>query len=607
MAVAALEDTASLFPSLDGEQGTTWQSDCGSVIYANKCPSPGLREPRQYVAETEQAIFAYDGLPIDEDDRIAAHRAEELGNSWNDSETRLDGFFCALKIRKKPLELELQFDNFGVYPMFYWTDGRSWLVSNSVALLDQVTGERSLDPEGVSRFLTMGWVAGDRTLRQSVRAFPAGERWTWRSDNESPARTSIVQRGDFANQKKRKLARSEVASLGEAMARPMASLGRNFENVLCPLTGGRDSRILAALLAAKNVSARYYTYGNTEGRDSEIAGEIAGALNIDHETLLTKSIDLLANWDEMVKGFVMRGDGLCPIHLITGAVTASDIATGPIPVRIWGAGGELARAMYFNPMHEVRGATLGNIQDHNARRWISNANGLVRTEVCAMARSFIDDTIAGYADDGFPVEDLNDVFFLYERGARRAGKNMRATMSSRDSYSPFFARSFVDAVFSSSIRLRRTADLHYRLLEEYAPATVAIPFDKNAWSIRSPSLNVYMELTRQLSGRLRSVLASRLPALQAENRQMIVKDTMFQRVAWLKQIRSKLREMCLDSRNSPVWDFLDREAFATVTSDSAGELQLARNAKILFLAATLYYYDSYSSAVSVAGSGGDGG
>jgi hypothetical protein len=258
--------------------------------------------------------------------------------------------------------------------------------------------------------------------------------------------------------------------------------------------------------------------------------------------------------------------------------------------------------MYFNPMHEIRGATVRNIQDNIARLWINNANGIIRPEVCAMTRSFIDDTIEGYADDGFPVEDLNDVFFLYERGARRAGKNMRATMSSRDSYSPFFARSFVDAVFSSSVKSRRTADLHYRLLEEFAPATVKIPFDKDAWSVRSASLNVYIELYKNLSGRARSKLASRWPAVdQRDSRHMLVKDSMFQRVNWLKQIRGKLREMCLDGRNSPVWDFVDRDKFSAVTDPSADDSDLSRNARILFLTATLYYYDSYSGVTGAKG------
>jgi len=600
LAIAALAETSKLYPTLENGCSYSWRSECSSVFLACQFPSADYLESRQYVFESDESVVAYDGLPVDADDRFSAHQASDLASYWDTSTEDLDGFFCALRIQKRELQLELQLDGFGVYPLFYWTDGTSWLISNSVTLLDRVTGERQLDTSGVSRFLTMGWVAGDRTLRQNVRAFPAGERWTWCKDRSEPVRRSTVNPRELAHKSKRELTRSQIAKLSQDMASPLVSLGRNFEEVLCPLTGGRDSRVLASLLAANDVTAQYYTYGNQIGRDAEIAKQIADVLRVDHETLVTESLSLLSDWDDTVKGYILRGDGMCPLQLIMGAVTAGGVATAHKPVRIWGAGGEVARAMYLNPIHEIRRATVQDIQKNIALRWINDANGMIRPEACASARSFVNDTIMKYADEGFHVDDLNDVFFLYERGARRAGRNMRATMSLRDSYSPFFSRPFVEAVFSSSVRSRRTAALHYRLIEELTPAALAIPFDKGAWSRRSPTLNLYLELYAHLTGRIGSRLARLAPALKKQKgRQMIVKDTMFQRVVWLKQIQEKFREMCLDGSSSPVWDYIDRDRFEAVTSPSAAESNLAENAKILFLTATLFYYESHTGAIDV--------
>lgn len=601
-AVTALKQTARSYPSLTDGGFFSWQSDCDRVVLACQFPSTDYLESRQYVSDTDQAVVIYDGLPVDGDDRFAAHHAGELARNWDDSVENLDGFFCGVRILKGELQLALQLDSFGVYPVFYWTDGSSWLISNSVAVLDRVTGDRELDPSGVSRFLTMGWVAGDRTLRKGVHTFPAGERWTWSKDKSTPTNRPTVQRGEMIRKSKTKLTHSQVVALGNDMARPLVSLGRNFKNVLCPLTGGKDSRVLASLLAHNDVSARYYTYGNKVGRDAEIAQQIASALGIDHETLVTESPNLLSGWDDTVRKFVMHGDGMCPLQLIMGAITAGDVATRPIPVRIWGAGGELARAMYFNPIHDVRGTTIKDVQDNIARRWIDNANGMIRPEACALARSFVDDAIVKYADDGFPVEDLNDVFFLYERGARRAGKNMRATMSLRDTYSPFFSRPFAEAVFSQSVRSRRTEALHYRLIEEFAPAALTIPFDKGAWSRRSPSLNLYLELYAQVKRRLGSEIATRISGTKQESQHILVKDTMFKRVTWLQQIQEKLREMCLDGRSSPVWDYVDRDRFDAVTSPSASGSNLSENARALFLTATLFYYESHSRVSDEIGS-----
>ena len=86
---------------------------------------------------------------------------------------------------------------------------------------------------------------------------------------------------------------------------------------------------------------------------------------------------------------------------------------------------------------------------------------------------------------------------------------------------------------------------------------------------------------------------------------MLVKDTMFQRVMWLQQIQKKLREMCLDGSSSPVWDYVDRDRFDAVTSQSAAESSLSDSAKALFLTATLFYYESYTGAIDTIGSGFD--
>jgi asparagine synthase (glutamine-hydrolysing) len=606
LVLAALEKTAKSYSSLDNGEGFSWQSECNSVVLGCQFPSSDCLDSRQYVSDTDQSVVVYDGLPVDGDGRFSAHNAGELARNWDDSADKLDGFFCGIRIQKKALQLEVQLDDFGVYPVFYWTNGKSWLISNSVALLDRVTSERALDASGVSRFLTMGWVAGDRTLRKGVRVFPAGERWVWSEGKAEPTSLQTLQRRALANKTKSKLTRSDIVKLGEDMARPMISLGKDFENILCPLTGGKDSRVLAALLAANHVAARYYTYGSKIGRDAEIASQVASALNVNHETLLAEAFDLSANWDGLAKLFVTRADGMCPLQLIMGALTAKEVAAGPIPVRIWGAGGELARAPYFNPVHDFRGASLRDMQDNIARRWIDSANGMMRPDACAESRSFVDETMVRYADDGFAVNDLSDVFFLYERAGRRTGKNMRATMEMRDSYSPFYRRAFAEAVFSLDARSRRTEPLHYRLIEQFAPAVLKIPFDKGGWTNRSPSLNLYSEVMQQVQRRLSSKMAKRVPwARQKANRHFIVKDTMFERVKWLKQLQHKLREMCLDGSSSPVWDFVDRDKFDAVTDPSSPESELSANARALFLTATLFYYESHGNSIKMERAGSD--
>jgi asparagine synthase (glutamine-hydrolysing) len=270
----------------------------------------------------------------------------------------------------------------------------------------------------------------------------------------------------------------------------------------------------------------------------------------------------------------------------------------PLPVRVWGAGGELGRAFHFNPLQAVRGMTVKAAQDTIVARWVDSAGGLMRPEAYAAARKFVQNAIAGYADDGFHADDLGDVFFLYERGGRRAGKNMRANMSLRDSYSPFFSRSFVEAAFSLESVVRRTEPLHYGLLRELSPELLAMPFDKGSWRNQSASLNLYTELARLILSRIGHKLARELPWTKAiEKRHILVGDTNFERATWLQQIQGQLREMCLDEHDSVIWDYVDRDKFDKATAKTAASNNLSRHAKGLFLTATLYYYETQSRAL----------
>ena len=77
---------------------------------------------------------------------------------------------------------------------------------------------------------------------------------------------------------------------------------------------------------------------------------------------------------------------------------------------------------------------------------------------------------------------------------------------------------------------------------------------------------------------------------------ILVQDTNFERTAWLESLRHTFRRMCLDERQSVIWNYVDREKFAAATSGQENTEALAQNAKALFLIATLYFYNRQSNS-----------
>ena len=145
---------------------------------------------------------------------------------------------------------------------------------------------------------------------------------------------------------------------------------------------------------------------------------------------------------------------------------------------------------------------------------------------------------------------------------------------------------------------RRTEPLHYLLLDNVAPATLGIPFDKGRWTSRSPQVNLCRELSRVVSERLRRKLGRRIGGPKPSGgKHILVSDTNFERAAWLEKLKDTFLQMCMDDRQSEIWNYVDRDKFATVTSGDDASRAMSRNVKALFLTATVYLYEQQAKSL----------
>jgi hypothetical protein len=76
---------------------------------------------------------------------------------------------------------------------------------------------------------------------------------------------------------------------------------------------------------------------------------------------------------------------------------------------------------------------------------------------------------------------------------------------------------------------------------------------------------------------------ARRPALQAHGRET--------RLEWLESLRSDLATRCLDRSESPLWDVVDRAAFASAMLDVETLPKRRQAAETLFGIVTLFEYE----------------
>jgi len=134
----------------------------------------------------------FSGTPISSDGKIVSHRSEDLANNWSRLPKKLDGQFAAVKVDLKNLHFNVLTDPLGMEQVYVHHRGSTVAVSNSVRLIEETCGLTAIDEIGVSLFLSLGWVGGNRTLRESVHVLPGGHLHRWESSGSC---ASVVNSG----------------------------------------------------------------------------------------------------------------------------------------------------------------------------------------------------------------------------------------------------------------------------------------------------------------------------------------------------------------------------------------------------------------------------
>ena len=138
--------------------------------------------------------------------------------------------------------------------------------ATSSVLLTFAEPGRQLDPGGVSDLLAFGYLAGRRTLLAGVTA--SWSPWSLAPPDPEPSSLGLDARAD----RMWELLRDAVRAACAGRSRPRAAL-----------SGGLDSRAIAAALAAVAPHAMLGTFGDPGCADLPTAREVGAALGLSHE------------------------------------------------------------------------------------------------------------------------------------------------------------------------------------------------------------------------------------------------------------------------------------------------------------------------------------
>jgi asparagine synthase (glutamine-hydrolysing) len=323
-----------------------------------------------------------------------------------------------------------------------------------------------------------------------------------------------------------------------------------------------------------------------------IASQIAREFGLVHKTNHIETADVVGEWDKLAWNYVRQNDGMSSLFQIADSLKMVSEITR-LKLSLHGIGGEIGRGFYGNPRLFLGRHDVAAVQVHMVERLVKNHGGLLKAEVIARLREYLNGFAAGCVDAGFRPLDVPDVFYAYQRVGRWGGNNARRTMPVVDLFSPFCTRTFVQAAFSLSAWQRYTEPLHYRLLAFLSPELHRLPFEKEGWRSQRPVTNVLLQYGIREVRRIRHRLSTQLRRPGSKSKTGSQASTLgFDRSSWLEAKGEQLREVCLDQNCQSLWEFIDRPRFERLMSSSTepAERQVYRD--VLYQVITLFYYEA---------------
>lgn len=195
-----------------------------------------------------------------------------------------DGLFA--EWRWDGRRLTVKNDHYGFSPLFYTLGDNAIRISPSLEQALQGASSRELDDAALAVILRMGHPIGDDTAFRAVRSLPPGSTLTWEQGRlQIDAPDLPIRRGPYADYSFDDAA-DRFAELFERAIRKRLPAD---DDLVFPLSGGRDSRHILFALEANGIKPRSCVTLKfrppTTNEDARIAARIAAAMQIEHQVL----------------------------------------------------------------------------------------------------------------------------------------------------------------------------------------------------------------------------------------------------------------------------------------------------------------------------------
>jgi len=268
------------------------------------------------------------------------------------------------------------------------------------------------------------------------------------------------------------------ADVAAALVDAVSDLREAGRPVELSLTGGKDSRLVAAALVKAGVPVRAHTHGFADHPDVAIATQVAQRLGIAHEIRVPaapgQEVDVLGR----IRATVLVADGMLSAFENVGRpdpVASKTITAG-------GHGGELLRGGYAETAAGRRATALRAAE--LLRRLTSRHLGLLRRGAAVGYVASLAPWTTALARG--PLQALDD-FYLVNRAGRWSAAARQAYLIRESLVQPLFDERVVLAARAVPLADRTSGELSRAVLAHLCPALTDVPLAGKAPARTGPA------------------------------------------------------------------------------------------------------------------------
>jgi asparagine synthetase B (glutamine-hydrolysing) len=247
--------------------------------------SPHVSRENGYAVLFQGRLFPNNSLGARRltDDEVFDEVLEAYLAHGNDFSSRLKGDFAVAVWDEKNQILVAAVDAFAEYPLYYMSDGEELSFAQECKALWNVCKRPfQEDKTAIAEFLYFGYPLLDRTFSRSTKFLMQGKTLCW---ERGDIRISQGAPWPFPGERSRFNLSEAADAMQDAIRMAVMRRVDTSDRILLPLSGGLDSRFIAAALREQSHVPACITLGSPKCEEASIARKVANTLHFPHQSV----------------------------------------------------------------------------------------------------------------------------------------------------------------------------------------------------------------------------------------------------------------------------------------------------------------------------------